>query len=40
MEKLFFKPIIMSIDYMDAFEKKEVKRVRQINKTWCYWLIN
>ena len=30
----------MSVDYMDTFEKKEVKRVRQINNTWCYWLIN
>ena len=28
MEKLFFKPIIMSIDDMDTFEKKEMKKVR------------
>ena len=28
MEKLFFKPIIMSIDDMDTFEKKEIRKVR------------
>ena len=28
MKKLFFKPIIMSIDDMDTFEKNEIRKVR------------
>ena len=40
MEKLFFKPIIVSIDYMDRFGEKEMKKIRPIKNTWYDWLIN
>ena len=33
IEELFFKPIIVSIDDMDRFEKKEMKKVRPIKNT-------
>ena len=29
-EELFFKPIIVSIDNMDKFEQKEMKKIRSI----------
>ena len=38
--KLFFKPIIVSKDDMDRFEKQEMKKVRPIKNTWYDWLIN
>ena len=34
IEKLFFKPIIMSIDDTDKFEQKEMKKIRPIKNTW------
>ena len=40
IEKLFFKPIIVSIDDMDRVEKKEMKKIRPTKNTWCDWLIN
>ena len=40
IEELFFKPIIVSMDDMDKFEQKEVKKIRLINNTWYDWLIN
>ena len=39
-EELFFKPIIVSVDYMDRFEKKEIKKIRPIKYTWYDWLIS
>ena len=30
----------MSIDNMDKFERKEMKKIRPIKNTWYDWLIN
>ena len=38
-EELFFKLITMSIDDMDKFEQKEIKKIRPIRNTWYDWLI-
>ena len=38
--KQFFKPIIVSIDDMDRFEKKKMKKIRPVKNTWFDWLIN
>ena len=35
IEKLFFKPMIVSIDDLDKFEQKELKKIRPIKNTWC-----
>ena len=40
MEELFFKPIIVSIVYMDKLEQKEMKKIRSTKITWYDWLIN
>ena len=40
IEELFFKPIIVSIDDIDKFKQKEMKKVRPIKNTWYDWLIN
>ena len=32
--------IIVSIDDMDKFEEKEMKKVRPLKNTWCDCLIN
>ena len=40
MEELFFKLIIVSIDDMEKFEQKEMKKIRLIKNTWYDWLIN
>ena len=40
IEQLFFKAIMVSIDDMDKFEQKEMKKIRTIKKTWHRWLIN
>ena len=40
IEGLFFKLIIVSIDGMDKFEQKEIKKIRPIKNTWYDWLIN
>ena len=40
IEELFFKPIIVSIDYMDKFGEKEMKKIRAIKNTWYNSLIN
>ena len=40
IEVLFFKPIIVSIDHMDKFEQKEMKKIRPIKNSWYDWLIN
>ena len=40
IEELFFKPLIMSLDDMDKFEQKEMKKIRLIKNTWYDWLIN
>ena len=34
IQELFFKPIIVSIDDMDRFLKKEMKKVRPVKNTW------
>ena len=34
MEQLFFKPIIVSIDHVDKYEQKEMKKIRPIYNTW------
>ena len=34
IEELFFKPVIVSIDDMDRFEQKEIKKKRPIRITW------
>ena len=39
MEELFFKPIIVSIDDMDKFKQKEIKKKRSIKNTWHDWSI-
>ena len=40
IEKLFFKPIIVSLDDMDTFKRKEIKKIRPIKSTWYDWLIS
>ena len=40
IEELFLKSIIMSIDYMDRFEKKEMKNIRPVKNYWYNQLIN
>ena len=39
IKELFFKPIIVTIDKMYSFEKKEMKKIRPIKKTCYDWLI-
>ena len=38
IKELFLKPIIVTIDGIDMFEK--MKKIRPIEKTWYDWLIN
>ena len=40
IEKLFLKPIIVFIDDMDRFERKEMKKIRPVKNIWYDWLIN
>ena len=40
IEELSFKPIIVSIDDMDKFEQKEMKKIRPIKNTWHDQLID
>ena len=40
IDELYFKPIIVSIDDMDRFEEKEMKKIRPIKNTWYDWLLN
>ena len=37
---IVFKPIFVSIDDMDKFEQKEMKKKRSIKNNWYDWLIN
>ena len=37
IEKLFFKPIIVSINKMGKFEQKFSKKIRSIKSTGYYW---
>ena len=39
-DELFLRPIIVSIDDMDRFERKGMKKIRPIKNTWYDWLIN
>ena len=34
IEELFFKPITVSIQDIDKFEQKEMKKIRPIKNTW------
>ena len=40
IEELFFKPIAVSIDDMDSFEKNEMKKVRPVKNTWYDQQVN
>ena len=40
IKELFFKLVILSIDDMDKFGQKEMKKIRSIKNTWYDWLIN
>ena len=40
LNKQFFKLIIVSIDDMNRFGKKEMKKIRPVKNTWFDWLIN
>ena len=40
MEKLFLKPIIVSIDDIKRFEQKKLKKERVIKNTWYDWSIS
>ena len=40
IDELYFTPIIVSIDDMDRFEEKEMKKIRPIKNTWYDWLLN
>ena len=40
IHELFFKAIMVSIDDVDKFEQKEMKKIRPIKNTWYDWLIN
>ena len=39
IEELIFKPIMVSIDDIDKFEQKEMKKIWPIKNTWYHWLI-
>ena len=40
IKEIFSKPITVSIDDMDKFERKEMKKIRPIKNTWYDWLIS
>ena len=40
IKELFLKPIIMSLDDMDKFEQKEMKKIRPVKNILYDWLIN
>ena len=40
IEELFLKPIAVSIDDMDSFEKNEMKKVRPVKNTWYDQQVN
>ena len=40
IEELFFKQTVVSLDDMNKFEQKEMKKIRSIKNTWYDWLIN
>ena len=40
IEKLFLKPILVFIDDMVKFEKKEMNKISPIKNIWYDWLIN
>ena len=37
--ELFHKPIIVSKDDLDKFEKQEMRKIRPIIRNWLHWLI-
>ena len=39
IEELFFKSIIVSVNDMDNYEQKEMKKIRSVKNTWYDWLI-
>ena len=40
IEELFLKPIVISINDMNRFEIKEMKKIRPGKNTWYHWLIH
>ena len=40
IEELFFKSIMVSVDDLDKFEQKVMKKIRPIKNTWYHWLVN
>ena len=40
IEELFFKPFMVSIDDINKFKRKEMKKIRPIKNTWYDWLVN
>ena len=40
IKKEIFEPIMLSIDHIDKFEQKEMKKVKPIKNTFYNWLIN
>ena len=40
IEELFYKPIMVSIDDKDNFEKNQMSRIRPIKNIWYDCLIN
>ena len=40
IEEPFFKSIIVSVNDMDNYEQKEMKKIRSVKNTWYDWLIN
>ena len=40
IEELFFKSIMVSVDDLDKFEQKVMKKIRPIKNTWYHWLLN
>ena len=40
IEELFLKPIMVSIDDMDKFQQKEMKKITPIKNTWYDQLMN
>ena len=37
--ELFHKPIIVSKDDLDKFEKQEMRKIRPIIRNWLHWFI-
>ena len=40
IEELLVKPVFVSIEDMNRFEKKEMKKIKPVKNTWYQWLIS